>query len=167
MTLYLIRHGQAGHKSDWSGPDHKRPLSIKGRAQADRIAEQFTEAGITRVLTSPSQRCRETVEPLAEQVGAEVETDDRLAEDTPVRGAVDLVGKLVAADETAALCSHGDVIPELIRKLHRDGLEGDGHVASAKGGTFVLETEGGQITRSRYVPPPDVDTTDTGWPKRR
>lgn len=167
MTLYLIRHAQAGHKSDWSGSDHKRPLSIKGRAQADRIAELFGDAGITRIVTSPSKRCRETVEPLAEQAGIDVEEDKRLAEGTSVRGAADLVGKLVAADETVALCSHGDVIPELILELHREGLEGDGHMASAKGGTFVLDTEAGQIIRSRYVPPPDVDTTDTGWPKRR
>ncbi len=166
VTLYLIRHAQAGHKRDWSGPDHKRPLSIKGVAQAERIAEQFADADITRVISSPSLRCRQTVEPLANHIGAPVVSDDSLAEETPVQRVLDLVRKLVAAEETAALCSHGDVIPELIRALHDDGLNGDGHLASAKAGAFVLDTAAGEITRSRYVPPPEVDTTDTSWPEK-
>ena len=166
MTLYLIRHAQAGQKSAWSASDSKRPLSVKGEAQAEGIAEAFDGAGITRVISSPLTRCRQTVQPLAGRIGAPVELDDRLAEGASVQQAIDLVRKIVAAEETAALCSHGDVIPEVIQALHDEGLEGDGHLASAKGGTFLLDTAAGQIVKSHYVPPPEVATTDTSFPKR-
>ena len=35
MTILLVRHARAGSRKDWDGPDEKRPLSKKGRRQAD------------------------------------------------------------------------------------------------------------------------------------
>ncbi len=156
VTLYLIRHGHAGNKHNWSGPDELRPLSTKGRAQAERIADQFGHDGITRVISSPALRCRQTVEPLAEQLNLKVEDDDALAEGTPARRALELLLGVVAEGGDAALCSHGDVIPALVQALEADGLAGDGHTASAKAGAFILDTEDGRISHALYVPPPDV-----------
>lgn len=161
MTLYLIRHAHAGNKHRWGGPDVERPLSAKGRAQAERIAEQFADVGIKRVISSPAARCRETVEPLAVRLGLRIEDDGALAEGTSTRPTLHLVAGLAAEDVDVALCSHGDVIPALMEALETQGLTGDGNLASAKAGAFILDTDAGRITHTLYVPPPDVSLAES------
>src|SRR5262245_1496362 len=61
--LYLLRHA----KSSWddaSLADHDRPLSQRGRGAARKVADHVQEAGINPelVLSSPSQRTRDTLE---------------------------------------------------------------------------------------------------------
>lgn len=125
-------------------------------AQARQIAEQFDDAGIVRVISSPSLRCRQTVGPLAERIDVAVEIHDSLAEHAPLAAGLALVSQLAGDGENAALCSHGDVIPALLTALESDGVTGDGHVASAKAGAFILDTRDGRVTHARYIPPPDV-----------
>jgi 8-oxo-dGTP diphosphatase len=156
VTLYMIRHAHAGNKHRWSGPDEERPLSAKGAKQSEAIAEQFADAGVKRIISSPAQRCRQTVQPLAGKLGLAIESDDALAEGTPTPSTLELVLHLAGEDVDAALCSHGDVIPALLQALEADGVSGDGNTSSAKAGVFVLDTDGGRITHAVYVPPPDV-----------
>lgn len=156
VTIYLIRHGHAGSRKAWKGPDEQRPLSAKGLGQAAAIAERFGDAEIDQILSSPSLRCRQTVEPLAHRAGRELRVEPALAEGTPGEVTLALLHGIIAAGGSVALCSHGDVIPELMAELRSDGLEADGHHSSAKGGTFLLETDEGRLTAARYVPPPPV-----------
>jgi len=37
MELYLLRHAHAGDPAKWSGDDGDRPISAKGRGQAERL----------------------------------------------------------------------------------------------------------------------------------
>jgi len=62
--MYLVRHAKAGSRSAWSGPDDLRPLTKTGRRQADALGDLLAERRVTRVVSSPSVRCRQTVEPL-------------------------------------------------------------------------------------------------------
>ena len=75
MDLYLVRHAHAGSRSSWEGRDLHRPLSKKGRRQADAIADLLAEAGIERLLSSPARRCVQTLEPLAAQSGTKLRLD--------------------------------------------------------------------------------------------
>ena len=154
MTIYLIRHGHAGSRKAWQGPDEQRPLSDKGVGQASAIAERLGGTEIDQVVSSPALRCVQTVEPLARRLDRKVRIDEALAEGTPVASSLELLHRLIATNGDAALCSHGDVIPEMMSALQEDGIDGDGTVNSAKGGTFVLETGDGRVTSSCYVPPP-------------
>ena len=45
MEIHLVRHAHAGNRSAWRGDDRVRPLSAKGRAQADAIADAL-ERGV-------------------------------------------------------------------------------------------------------------------------
>ena len=67
MTLLLLRHATAGHRRPGVGEaeDRLRPLDARGRRQANALPELYADLGVTRVLTSPYVRCRESVEPLA------------------------------------------------------------------------------------------------------
>jgi phosphohistidine phosphatase SixA len=156
VTIFLIRHAHAGNRKSWAGPDEGRPLSEKGTRQAEAIAERFAGEGIDQVVSSPSLRCRQTVEPLARQLGTKVRDDEALAEGSSVKSSLALLRRAIKAGGDVALCSHGDVIPNMMSALQADGLKGDGTVDSAKGGTFVLQTKDGRVASSQYVPPPDV-----------
>lgn len=154
MPLYLIRHASAGKRGSL-GPhsDLERPLDAVGHDQAQGIAERFGQRGITRVLTSRAVRCRQTVEPLAEAVGVDVETHPALLEGQSAALAEALVLELASAGTTAALCSHGDVIPDLVQTLARNGMVIVGPRAWAKGSTWELRTRGTDIVEAEFLGP--------------
>lgn len=51
------------------------------------------------------------------------------------------------------LCGHGEQIGELVRQLAEDGLVADEPLRWAKGSTWVLDTNQGQIIAARYLAP--------------
>lgn len=152
MTLYLIRHADAGKRNPYSPTDHLRGLSEDGWRQAGRIADRLGDAGVTRVLSSPSLRCRQTVEPLAERLGLHVEPHRALEEGAYGRDALDLMRRLAGTD--AVLCSHGDVIPETIRLLRITGTAINGHEGNAKGSVWTVTTDGSELLTATYAKTP-------------
>ena len=120
MRMFVVRHVKAGDRSRWQGADDERPASKTGRAQAVVLADRLEPENVSAVISSPSLRCIQSVEPLAERLGLKVEVDDRLAEDSPLKAILAVVSD---APDRAVLCSHGDVIPELIEALARRGME--------------------------------------------
>jgi phosphohistidine phosphatase SixA len=151
MTLYVVRHAKAGSRSAWSEPDDLRPLIKPGRRQAAAIADALADAGVTQILSSPYVRCRQTVEPLGERVRLPVDLSDALTEGAALVDTLALLDKL--GDEAAALCTHGDVVGELLRHCRNHGVA-TGDELMAKGSTWIFETEAGAIIDARYVPPP-------------
>jgi phosphohistidine phosphatase SixA len=152
VVLHLVRHAKAGKRGAWDGPDAERPLSRSGQRQADGIAKRLSDAPPdARLVASPAMRCRQTLEPLAQLLGRRVEVDDRLAEGTPFAEVLELLAEL---PDGSALCSHGDVIPEVLDALVRRGLEVEGKPDWRKGATWELERDGeGRFTRARAVAP--------------
>lgn len=152
MTVYVLRHAKAGSRRNWSGDDQQRPLSKPGRRQADTIADGLAGAGITRIVSSPFTRCVQSVEPLAARLGLTVDVSDALAEGAPMAEAVELLDKL--AREDAVLCSHGDVIGELLMHLADHGVRLD-DFRLEKGSTWVLDCDDGRVVAASYRPAPD------------
>ena len=150
--LYVVRHADAGHRSEWEGPDASRPLSERGWRQADGLAELLADADITRLVASPSTRCVQTLEPLGTRLGLAVEPDERLAEGTGALGALDLADEL--AGTGGVLCSHGDVIPDVLDALVRDGVKLRDDLRWQKASTWVFSRDGGRLSKGRYLPPP-------------
>ena len=157
MKLHVVRHAAAGHRSQWVGPDPDRPLTGKGRHQAAGIADMLSRAGIRRLVSSPYARCVQTLEPLAADLGLPVETDHRLAEGAGGEAALVLAAELADGGRgDAVVCSHGDVIPEMLHHLRCDGTRFREPLTWPKGSTWVLTGDGRQWTKARYVPPPGV-----------
>jgi phosphohistidine phosphatase SixA/ADP-ribose pyrophosphatase YjhB (NUDIX family) len=149
--IYLVRHAQAGVKAQWKGKDHKRPLDRRGRKQAIDLAVRFKAHPITRILTSPYQRCLQTAKPLENAIRLTAETDRRLSVDGNAGDVLKLIREL--RGEAAIIITHGEVISAVIGSLAADGLDLDGPMEWKKGSVWVLEAEKGKIRSGRYVPP--------------
>jgi 8-oxo-dGTP diphosphatase len=139
MTILLVRHARAGKAKDWQGDDRLRPLDERGRAQAEGLVALLRGYEPTAILSSGALRCVETVEPLARALGQEVEEREELAEGAGADEVLSVVSRI--PDDVVVLCTHGDVIQEVL------GEE------SAKGSTWVLRLEGGELTQVEYLPP--------------
>lgn len=152
MTLHLVRHGSAGTRNDADPSDTERHLDATGLRQALRLAARLSDEDITVVLTSPAARCVETIEPLASSLGLDIVIDDRLMEGTDIDASWAIVEALALDGETAVLCSHGDVIPELIRRAKGRGMEVPGKAGCSKGSLWSLEWDGERFVSGTYDP---------------
>ncbi len=148
--VYLVRHSHAGDSSKWEGDDRIRPLSQKGWRQTEAITELLRFVGIERIISSPYLRCTQTVDPLAEELGLKVEEHIALAEGSDIDQSETLLDEV--ARTTAVFCSHGDIIPGLLERLDRRGIDLIGHDAK-KGSIWILEAEDGEIKAATYQPP--------------
>jgi phosphohistidine phosphatase SixA/ADP-ribose pyrophosphatase YjhB (NUDIX family) len=149
--VYFVRHAKAGDRAAWTEDDRLRPLSKKGRPQAEALVEMFRGEEIGRVISSPYVRCEQTVRPLALDRGLTLETDERLAEGAPFAGVLALLAESVGV--ATVLCGHGDLIPQTVAYLASTGVPVDDG-ASKKGSIWVLEREAGHVMGARYLPPP-------------
>jgi 8-oxo-dGTP diphosphatase len=153
VTVYLVRHAQALSRHDWRQPDDIRPLSPKGDRQANGLVEVLGAEPVMRVLSSPAVRCQATVAPLAHKLGLDVEVFDDLLEGASAARALRVMEVAASNGHDAVVCSHGDVIPDVLRHLAAEGVKILDPLKWAKGSTWALETEGGRFRRARYLPP--------------
>ena len=65
---------------------------------------------------------------------------------------------VVAASPGSAivLCTHGDVIWELLSDLEAAGVPLTAGIPAKKGSVWALDVAGGAVVRGTYQPPPDV-----------
>ena len=152
MTVYLVRHAVAIGRHGWDGPDKARPLTPKGERQATALPRLFESAEVRRIASSPAKRCLDTVGPLATTCGLEVEPVAALAEGAATKDAVALLRELAAKKGDTVLCAHGDLIPEILRRLTRDGMRMESELQFAKGSTWELVVDG-DVVSGRYHPP--------------
>jgi Histidine phosphatase superfamily (branch 1) len=79
--LLLVRHADAGDKDRWQGPDRLRPLSLAGQAEAAGLVIGLDDYPIGRILTSPTLRRQQTVQPLARDRRLRIESEVALGVD--------------------------------------------------------------------------------------
>lgn len=151
--LYLVRHAKAGERRQFDGDDELRPLSTAGQRQAAAIARKLVKRDVTVLVSSPFVRCVQTLEPLAHLLREPVHIDERLAEGSSFASVMELFASL---PEGAVLCSHGDVIPDVMDALVRRGCEIASEPEWRKASTWVLRRDDGVFTSARAWPPPDA-----------
>jgi len=151
MSLFLVRHAKAGKRSQWDDDDSLRPLVAEGVRQSEVIAEAIAPLHPTALFSSPFLRCVQTLEPLGKAVGLPVVAHELLAEGVDFIGTVDWMHTLA---DGAVMCSHGDVIPEVIDALERRGMEVSGFRESRKGSVWVLERRDNAFIGGHAWPPP-------------
>ena len=120
-ALVVLRHARARKRDGWDGEDAERPLTGAGRRDAEALAPLLAAYGVTRVVSSDSTRCLQTVSPYADEHVLAVETEPGLSEEewspASVRSVLEV---LLAGKEGAVICTHRPVLPEVLGAL---GLE--------------------------------------------
>lgn len=119
-AMIVLRHGKAIAPEKFDGDDHHRTLTGRGRAQAENVASTIAAWSPEKIVTSTAKRCRSTVGPLEKMLGIRARHEEAISQRAyepdahEVRG---VVGKLVRNRASAVLCSHGPVIPQIIREI--------------------------------------------------
>ena len=80
-SILIVRHGTAGSKSRYKGDDRLRPLDKRGRAQAESLVGQLLAFGADTLYAADRTRCRQTIEPLAEELGVRIQSEPLLTEE--------------------------------------------------------------------------------------
>ncbi|MDX6222818.1 MAG: hypothetical protein QOD91_1872 [Frankiales bacterium] len=81
-TVLLLRHGRStanagGVLAGWTPDVH---LHETGQQQAEALAQRLEKIPLTAVVTSPLERCQETLTPLLKARGIEASIDERFGE---------------------------------------------------------------------------------------
>lgn len=153
MTIYLVRHAKAGSRKNWDDDDTQRPLVKSGREQAQLLVQTFADVEVRRLISSPFVRCQQTLQPLAEARDLIVEIDVRLAENTSRGIVAELVGSV---DEGTVLCSHGDVIPDVLGLFERQGMTLLSWCDTRKAATALMEKVDGVFSTVDFWAPPSL-----------
>ncbi len=120
FAIIVVRHGKAVPAEAWDGPDSTRPLLLRGTAQSAIIAPSIAAYLPEKIFTSTAARCIATVAPLAALTGIKSKEIAGLSQDafeTDEATVAEVLAKRMKSKKTAVLCSHGPVIPEIIREL--------------------------------------------------
>jgi|BarGraNGADG00212_2_1021979.scaffolds.fasta_scaffold01575_7 phosphohistidine phosphatase len=137
MDLYFLRHGLAGHASQWKGDDWDRPLTEEGQARLRQEAATMARLELVPevVLSSPLLRALETAQIVAPYLtnAPRVSVDKRLA---PGFGPKQLAQILeaYAGSQSLMLVGHEPDFSQTIGHLI-----GGGQVVCKKGGLAWVE----------------------------
>jgi 8-oxo-(d)GTP phosphatase len=116
--VVILRHSQARSRKAWRKDDRLRPLLRAGQRQAEKLVPVLAAYDATRIVSSSSTRCVETVAPYVDATGRKPELVDGLSEEDATRKSVaGVVEELVAGDEGAVLCTHRPVLPQVFDAL--------------------------------------------------
>ena len=107
------------------------------------------------MLSSPAERCLQTVQPLAGRLGRPVEPNEALGVEGTAAGVLELLAH--PALDRAVLCTHGELIGEVLDELQQAGLELPDPPRWPKGSTWILELDGGHAWKGTYLAPLAVE----------
>lgn len=148
--LALVRHAKAGSRKHFDGDDTLRPLTNNGRTQAAEMSAFLAEHSFERIVSSHYTRCIQTVEPLAEQSGIPIELHHALAEESARADQNALLDESIG--QRVVLCSHGDVLGDMLQTLRDRGFDVDPDRCE-KGSIWIIETVDGTPSTCTYRAP--------------
>lgn len=165
FALVVMRHGKA-QSPDMFSNDSERPLAGRGVEQASALVETVRAYGPKKILSSTALRCVSTVTPLSTATGLPIERTELISQaayESGEAGVRKVIGKRVRAGKTAVLCSHGPVIPEILREI---ALATGTPMSSALSDASLLETGAFSIVHlSKRHPASGIVTIETYPPQ--
>jgi 8-oxo-(d)GTP phosphatase len=154
QTVLIVRHGRAGSKDRYKGDDAHRPLDKYGRAQAESLVGTLLAFGAGRLYAADRLRCRQTIEPLADELGVGITSEPTLTAESYAdsrKRARQRVLEIAATGGTPVICTQGEVIPDLIAWwCERDGVRPD-KSRNRKGSTWVLSLCEGKLVAADHL----------------
>ena len=137
MDLYFLRHGLAGHGSQWEGDDWERPLTDEGRERLRQEGETLARLGLAPefLVSSPLLRALETAQIVAPYLAnaPKVNVDKRLEPGFSAKQ-LEQILEAYAGAKSLMLVGHEPDFSETIGQLI-----GGGRVVCKKGGLAWVE----------------------------
>ncbi|HEX8746820.1 MAG TPA: phosphoglycerate mutase family protein [Pyrinomonadaceae bacterium] len=120
-TVILVRHAEKAE-----APREDPPLTEAGVARSQKLASLLSGAGIKAIYTSQFLRTKQTVEPLAKQLGITTapitiqskQSNPREVSEESIRRIVDRI--MEHPGDTALVVGHSNSVPDVIRMLGGD-----------------------------------------------
>jgi 8-oxo-dGTP diphosphatase len=156
-TVLVVRHGTAGSKKRYKGDDRNRPLDKRGRVQAELLVDQLMAFGPTTLYAADRTRCVQTIAPLAEQLGVDINVEPSLTEEAywhNRRKARHRVLEICAAGGNPLISTQGKVIPDLIQWWCERGGVRPAKSRNGKGSTWVLSLHAGELIAADHLTSP-------------
>ena len=154
--ILYVRHAKAHDREKWSGNDNLRPLDKKGRRQSEMLVPLLSAFHPERIFSALPERCQTTVAPLADELGLDVQVDERFGDTAWLEnmvGAQEAFQEVIALGGTSVICAQGEIIPGMLAWLSAQGtLPFDGDINAKKGSTWVLSFHKGKLTGADYIP---------------
>lgn len=142
-AVVVLRHARARSRSAWRGPDAGRTLLKVGELEADRLVPLLAAYDVTRIATSTSTRCVQTVRPYAETAGYPLDLRPRLSEENATPRAVEKIVEELLDDEAGSvLCTHRPVLCHVYDAL---GIELGPDEGLAPAEMLVLHVRKGRV----------------------
>ncbi|MCS5732692.1 NUDIX hydrolase [Herbiconiux daphne] len=120
FAIIALRHAKATPPYQFSGPDAARPLTERGRNEAKSIVQSLRAFGPEKIFSSTAKRCLQTVEPVSKALKLSVRETDLISQDaweSGESGVREIIGKRIRKRVTAVVCSHGPVLPDIVREV--------------------------------------------------
>ncbi|MEZ5979085.1 MAG: phosphoglycerate mutase family protein [Planctomycetota bacterium] len=107
VVVFLVRHAEKGDD------DARDPgLSAAGERRANELARVLGSAGVTHLFASEYKRTQNTLRPLADAVGHEVEVVSARTPEKQLAAIADL-----PPGSVAVICGHSNTTPQLAARL--------------------------------------------------
>lgn len=119
-ALIVVRHATALKRSAFIGDDYDRPLTARGQLQAINLAPILSAYGVTRLISSPAQRCLQTLLPFSTSAGVRIRQEKEFSEIAHQKAAEAAKLRATSLAETRksiAICSHRPVLPDIFSAL--------------------------------------------------
>ncbi len=119
-ALVVLRHAKARSRSAWSKKkrDQLRPLVSPGHDESQRLVPLLAAYDVTRLVSSSSTRCVQTLQPYADSTGWDLEARDDLSEEEASKKSVNaVVGDLLDDKRSSVLCTHRPVLPRVFEAI--------------------------------------------------
>lgn len=120
--LIVVRHAKAKPRSSWTRAEGERPLAATGRRQAVAVSRLLEAWRPSWVVSSPWERCIQTVAPYLKSRDIKLKLADSITERNAGRKpdkASSTVEKLFDKRRPVALCTHRPVLPLVFGVLQR------------------------------------------------
>ena len=154
-SVHLIRHAKAKTRHDWTELDELRPLTKRGKREAQALAKRLRDEPFERLVASPYLRCVQTLEPLSLAIELPIETTELLSEGGDAAGVVELILSL-AQNEPIACCTHGDVLFDVVRTVASTGIPLEGPFDVPVASAWILELGPDGFTGGRFMERPPI-----------
>ena len=123
----IMRHTQAVKRAEWSVStdelsviDASRPLTSVGRMQANGLVDALAAYGVSKLHSSDSRRCRDTVGPYATARSLPITLEQSMSEErhteSPKKATARVI-ELASHVGPLVLCTHRPVLPSVMQTL--------------------------------------------------